>query len=152
MKLELFLGIIIAIILIALAVIFGIHASKPIATMSTNVARSSTLTLSASEISRHDTKQDCWLIMNDNVYNVTGYLATHAGGVDIVLPGCGKEATQLFMTKSGKGQHSSEALADLSKLALGPVNGSIAPAKVNDTMAAGESLPARGESEEEDDE
>ena len=47
------------------------------------------------EISKHKTRNDCWLVIEDCVYNVTNYINEHPGR-DRILEGAGKDATQLF--------------------------------------------------------
>jgi cytochrome b involved in lipid metabolism len=41
---------------------------------------------------------------------VTSYAQKHPGGVDTIYPYCGKDATEAFITKGGKGSHSLKAL------------------------------------------
>ena len=53
---------------------------------------------SLTEIGKHDFDGDCWLIINNNVYNVTAYISSHPGGTAI-LENCGKDATELFNAK-----------------------------------------------------
>ena len=53
------------------------------------------------EISKHNSAQDCWLLIDKKVYDVTEYIAgaKHPGGAAI-LEGCGKEnGTELFETR-----------------------------------------------------
>ena len=47
------------------------------------------------EIKKHKKRDDCWLVIEDCVYNVTDYISQHPGG-DRILEGAGKDATQLF--------------------------------------------------------
>jgi cytochrome b involved in lipid metabolism len=56
---------------------------------------------SSEEIALHNTKADCWLIINSKVYDVSGYLklSAHPGENGTITPYCGKEATQAFDTK-----------------------------------------------------
>jgi cytochrome b involved in lipid metabolism len=49
------------------------------------------------EISGHDSSDDCWLLIDGKVYDVTEF-ATHPGG-EAILEGCGKDATTLFETR-----------------------------------------------------
>ena len=49
-------------------------------------------TYSLSEVSQHNTKDDCWLVVADSVYDVTNFITDHPGG-DEILKGCGKDAT-----------------------------------------------------------
>lgn len=68
--------------------------SKPTAPITSTT--NSTITLSSQEVAKHNTTADCWLIINNNVYNVTSYLGQHPGGVSTIKPSCGKDGTALF--------------------------------------------------------
>lgn len=48
------------------------------------------------ELAKHSTRTDCWICLDRQVYNVTPYLDFHPGGVDQLLKGAGKDATDLF--------------------------------------------------------
>jgi cytochrome b involved in lipid metabolism len=48
-----------------------------------------TKTLSASDLSTHNSETDCYVSVLNKVYNVTAYVDQHPGGKDI-LKGCGK--------------------------------------------------------------
>jgi len=37
------------------------------------------------EVSRHNTPEDCWIIIDDVVYNCTEYWRTHPGGGHYIL-------------------------------------------------------------------
>jgi len=54
------------------------------------------ISLTLKEVSRHNSKSDCWMIVNGKVYNVTTYLPYHPGGIGTILPYCGKDATAVF--------------------------------------------------------
>jgi len=49
------------------------------------------------DVSGHNKASDCWMIVDDQVYNVTSYIKSdmHPGGNNI-LKGCGKDATLMF--------------------------------------------------------
>lgn len=58
-----------------------------------------------SEVELHSTKNDCWLAIKGNVYDVTSYVQSgFHPGKDAILNGCGKDATQLFSEHSDKAQ------------------------------------------------
>jgi len=63
------------------------------------------------EIKKHNKADDCWLLIDKKVYDVTEYIASakHPGGAAI-LEGCGKEnGTELFETRPmGSGTPHSE--------------------------------------------
>mmetsp|Transcript_7010 Transcript_7010/g.7697 ORF Transcript_7010/g.7697 Transcript_7010/m.7697 type:complete len:125 (-) Transcript_7010:56-430(-) len=48
------------------------------------------------EVKKHKTDEDCWIILNGNVYNVTEYLDYHPGGRPKLMMAAGKDATSLF--------------------------------------------------------
>ncbi|XVF85786.1 hypothetical protein PTKIN_Ptkin17bG0145700 [Pterospermum kingtungense] len=48
------------------------------------------------EASQHNTKEDCWIVIDGKVYDVSSYLDEHPGGDDVVLEVTGKEATDAF--------------------------------------------------------
>mmetsp|Transcript_8893 Transcript_8893/g.12233 ORF Transcript_8893/g.12233 Transcript_8893/m.12233 type:complete len:177 (-) Transcript_8893:59-589(-) len=54
-----------------------------------------------SEVKKHKTEEDCWMVVRGKVYNVTPYLKFHPGGVDELMRGAGKDATKLFEWKHG---------------------------------------------------
>jgi cytochrome-b5 reductase len=54
------------------------------------------LKVSKEELSKHNTLEDCWIAVHGKVYNVTPYLDFHPGGVDEMMRGAGKDATNIF--------------------------------------------------------
>ena len=53
-------------------------------------------TYTKEEVSKHSTKDDCWLIIRGRVYNVTEFLSIHPGGSSIVVSVGGQDATEYF--------------------------------------------------------
>ncbi|KAJ5856999.1 hypothetical protein N7455_007893, partial [Penicillium solitum] len=49
-----------------------------------------------SEVAKHTTINNCWVIINDNVYDVTEFLKKHPGGAKIILAHAGRDATKAF--------------------------------------------------------
>lgn len=47
------------------------------------------------DVSKHNTGADCWLILDNKVYDVTSFIGKHPGG-EAILKGCGKDATRMF--------------------------------------------------------
>lgn len=54
------------------------------------------LQVTLAELKRHNTREDAWIVIRGNVYNVTHYLPFHPGGVDELMRGVGSDATPLF--------------------------------------------------------
>ncbi|KAF2075386.1 hypothetical protein CYY_003310 [Polysphondylium violaceum] len=49
----------------------------------------------AEEVSKHNRRDDCWLIINGKVYNVSSYVSLHPGG-DAIMANAGKDSTEIF--------------------------------------------------------
>lgn len=52
--------------------------------------------LDIQEVSKHNTKTDCWVIVHGKAYDVTHFLNEHPGGSAIILKYAGKDATKAF--------------------------------------------------------
>ncbi len=77
-------------------------------------------TFTSTDVATHNKPQDCYLIIHGNVYNVTNFLDQHPGGTDVILPYCGKDATQAFETQGGRrGTHSQSARSLLAQYQIG---------------------------------
>jgi len=48
------------------------------------------------EVAKHNNKQSCWVILNDQVLDVTTFLKDHPGGELAILTFAGKDATEEF--------------------------------------------------------
>lgn len=61
------------------------------------------------DISMHKTKDDCWMAIEGKVYDVTPVASSgkHPGG-EVIMTGCGTDATKLFNARPGKGTPHSE--------------------------------------------
>lgn len=55
-----------------------------------------TITLNKEEIAKHNNKNDCYLIIKDQVYSVASFIDSHPGGVSKLVNECGKEASVIF--------------------------------------------------------
>ncbi|KKR28269.1 MAG: hypothetical protein UT61_C0053G0005 [Candidatus Woesebacteria bacterium GW2011_GWA1_39_8] len=74
-------------------------------------------------IAKHNKAEDCWLIVDGNVYDVTVFVAQHPGGSDLIVGYCGGDATAAFNTrdKNPPEKHSSFAASLLRSYYIGPV-------------------------------
>jgi len=75
--------------------------------------------ITVAEVLKHYTAADCWSVVNGNVYDLTSYVATHAGGEAVIKAICGKDGTKAF---SGQHAGASKPNADLSSLLVGALS------------------------------
>ncbi|KAH3664148.1 hypothetical protein OGAPHI_004862 [Ogataea philodendri] len=54
------------------------------------------LRVTKDELSKHKSKYDFWISLNNKVYNLTPYLDFHPGGVEVLMKCAGKDGTFLF--------------------------------------------------------
>jgi len=73
---------------------------------------------SMEEVMRHDTEQDAWIVIEGFVHNITGFLADHPGGKDIVMNYLGKDASAIFVSEA-EHAHSLTAYAILARYRIG---------------------------------
>lgn len=50
----------------------------------------------AEQVARHNTADDCWLIIRNNVYDVSSFIGQHPGGKAVITERCGQEMTSIF--------------------------------------------------------
>ncbi|EIW70925.1 hypothetical protein TREMEDRAFT_28420 [Tremella mesenterica DSM 1558] len=72
------------------------------------VQPSGTRLISFEEVKKHNKRDDCWVIINGTVYDVTDFLPRHPGGPGIILANSGRDATQIF-----RPVHPPDALSEL---------------------------------------
>lgn len=87
------------------------------------------------EVAKHNTRTDCWSVVEGKVYNLSAWIGEHPGGQAVVLGMCGVDATASF-----RGKHATAAgpAGALAKFALGPLSTG-GPAGTTPTTAAGTS-------------
>jgi uncharacterized protein YjdB len=71
----------------------------------------------ATDVAVHNTQTDCWIIINNNVYNLTSFVSSHSGGSAVIIAQCGKNGTVAF----NSGPHSTSTLNAISSYLLGPL-------------------------------
>jgi len=75
---------------------------------------SGTRRVTREEVARHNTRDDCWVIVSGKVYDITEWAPHHPGGAGIARMYAGKEATAEFGD-----YHSAEAVAHMSHFCIG---------------------------------
>ncbi|OCF40439.1 L-mandelate dehydrogenase [Kwoniella heveanensis CBS 569] len=74
--------------------------------------------VSYEEVQKHASRDDCWVIIDGKIYDVTDFLDQHPGGAEIILANAGKDATKIF-----KPLHPPDALDTLDPSQhIGPVD------------------------------
>ncbi|GMI75315.1 ARABIDOPSIS CYTOCHROME B5 ISOFORM A, cytochrome B5 isoform A [Hibiscus trionum] len=73
---------------------------------------------SMEEASLHDTKDDCWVVIDGKVYDLSSYLDEHPGGDDVVLAVTGKDATDDFEDVG----HSKSAIELMQNFCIGELD------------------------------
>jgi L-lactate dehydrogenase (cytochrome) len=52
--------------------------------------------ISMQEVERHNTPDDCWVVINGKVYDLSTFQTTHPGGSEIITDNAGKDLSNLF--------------------------------------------------------
>jgi cytochrome b involved in lipid metabolism len=94
----------------------------------TGNANSGTVKYDIAMVGRHNSNQDCWLIIHGNIYNVTTFINVHPGGVRAIANFCGNDATAAFDGLP----HSAFANNLLKNFAIARVNEVAAPSAISD--------------------
>jgi cytochrome b involved in lipid metabolism len=72
------------------------------------------VTVLQSELSKHNTENDCWVAIHGKVYNMTGF-SNHPGGFEIIVDNAGRDATKPFDDID----HSEKAKRDMLEFYIG---------------------------------
>ncbi|EPS63893.1 hypothetical protein M569_10892, partial [Genlisea aurea] len=75
------------------------------------------------EASQHNTRGDCWIVVEGKVYDVSSYLDEHPGGDDVLLRATGKDATEEFEDAG----HSKTARELMEKFFIGELDDETPP-------------------------
>jgi len=75
--------------------------------------------LSISEIKKHNSRDDCWSIVNGKVYNLTSYVQLHPGGIELISSICGIDGSAAFASQHGSSAKPNNVLAGLLLGSLG---------------------------------
>ncbi|KAF9597141.1 hypothetical protein IFM89_016129 [Coptis chinensis] len=70
------------------------------------------------EAGEHNTRDDCWVVIDGKVYDVTTYLDEHPGGDDVLLNSTGRDATEDFNDAG----HSRDAIQLMQEFCIGELD------------------------------
>lgn len=68
-------------------------------------------TYTPTQVALHATREDCWTIVNGNVYDLTAWISQHPGGAAAIIQLCGKDGSEKFNGQHGGMQKQAETLA-----------------------------------------
>ncbi|MEM4137160.1 MAG: cytochrome b5 domain-containing protein [Candidatus Anstonellaceae archaeon] len=73
---------------------------------------------SMQEVQKHNNKEDCFIVIDKKVYNMTEFIAknTHP---QIIVEFCGKDGTQIFYNRPNLGPHPKNAFSTLQTYYIG---------------------------------
>lgn len=74
--------------------------------------------LTMAEVAKHATPTDCWSVVTGTVYDLTGWIDQHPGGVGPIESMCGVDATDAFLAQHGSQRTPNKVLAGFE---LGPL-------------------------------
>jgi L-lactate dehydrogenase (cytochrome) len=52
--------------------------------------------LSMDDVAKHNSKEDCWVVLYGKAYDLTKFARVHPGGAKLIIDAAGKDATALF--------------------------------------------------------
>ncbi|KAK1633319.1 cytochrome b2 [Colletotrichum phormii] len=64
--------------------------------MTTEIEESERATISVTDLSKHNTKSDCWIAVHSKVWDITDFINEHPGGPSVLLKCAGSNVTKIF--------------------------------------------------------
>lgn len=83
------------------------------------IATPTQVVITDEELVKHSTTDNCWVKVDQKVYDVTKVIPIHKGGEKAITNWCGKDASEAFNTRGGNGPHPATAMINLEKLLMG---------------------------------
>ena len=87
------------------------------------------------EVAKHSKPDDCWVVINGYVYDLSDFIAVHPGGPAIIKANAGKDVSAIF-----NAFHASDVIEKFipEKKRIGPLEGHMQPNHVSAPLATGE--------------
>jgi cytochrome b involved in lipid metabolism len=76
---------------------------------------------SMNDVAKHNNQNDCWIVIDGKVYDVTSYIESHPGG-KVMANFCGQDGSLAFATKGKNKPHSPAAYEILKTLYIGDLS------------------------------
>jgi hypothetical protein len=117
-------GLIIGIVslLIIMGVVIAIGLSQSNNASNTNKSTSSQKKITATELATHNTSSNCYISLNNEVYDITSFIPKHEGGSEIVEE-CGKVVDDFSSIHPGGSLESVKVQKQISNLKIGILEG-----------------------------
>merc|ERR1719446_1918202 len=48
------------------------------------------------EVAKHNSQEDCWVVLNGHAYDLTAFMGEHPGGAAIIAKYAGRDASRAF--------------------------------------------------------
>lgn len=77
---------------------------------------------SLEDIAAHNSDGDCWMAIEGVVYDISAYIPSHPTPPSVLLPWCGKDATEGMRTKGYGRDHSPVAWGMLDEYQIGTLS------------------------------
>eukprot|EP01090_Pellita_catalonica_P017718 TRINITY_DN5426_c0_g1_i1.p1 TRINITY_DN5426_c0_g1~~TRINITY_DN5426_c0_g1_i1.p1 ORF type:complete len:124 (+),score=21.23 TRINITY_DN5426_c0_g1_i1:812-1183(+) len=74
----------------------------------------SSKSISIEDVEKHNSENDCWMIIHDKVYDISDFVDDHPGG-EIIMDGAGADATEMFE----EADHTDDAYELLKEYCIG---------------------------------
>jgi hypothetical protein len=94
-------------------------------------------TFTMDEVSRHNTQEDCWVVINGLVIDATSFLPVHPGGVPIIVTKAGTDASKVFAMIHPAGTIESKLPEGCIRGILETSGADAKPASLNDDLSTG---------------
>ncbi|GMH18043.1 hypothetical protein Nepgr_019884 [Nepenthes gracilis] len=92
---TLFLGFLLSVLFVIPRLQKSGHTKSAMSDANININSKASRRYNKAEISLHNKRTDCWIIIKDKVYDVTPYVEEHPGG-DAILVHAGDDSTEGF--------------------------------------------------------
>ncbi|GMM42689.1 L-lactate dehydrogenase (cytochrome) [Hanseniaspora uvarum] len=75
---------------------YGVYNSNNNKIVHNEPSKKNLPTISLEEFVKHSKPEDCWVIINGIVYDLTNFISQHPGGPEIIKANCGHDVSKLF--------------------------------------------------------
>jgi cytochrome b involved in lipid metabolism len=96
-----------------------VNTTNNTSSASVTETKSITQTITMSDVAKHNTVEDCWIVVSGKVYDLTSFIA-QGNHPPVITDSCGKDGTTAFNTRGERNSpHPEQAMQVLSTLYKG---------------------------------